>query len=187
MVWRNSATGFGLTTRILHWAMMLLIVGMLILGNKIADMQPALANLYLFGVHKTLGFAVLSLTLFRVIWHRISPPPPPIGNPRAITNRLARAVHTLIYLCLIAIPLSGWIANSATGLDVMLFDRIAFPAIAPVSETWEKNGFWAHGVLTKTLIGLLGAHILGTMLRGVKQDGTLARMTGGSIGPALWP
>ena len=179
MVWRNSATGYGLTTRIVHWSMMLLIVGMLILGNKIADMQPALANLYLYGVHKTFGFSVLVLTLFRIVWHRISPPPPPIGDARAFTNRLARAVHGLIYLCLIAIPLSGWIASSATGLDVLLFDRIALPAIAPVSEAWEVNGFLAHGLLTKALMALLGAHILGAMLRGVKQDGTVERMISG--------
>ena len=179
MVWRNSATGFGLTTRILHWSMMLLIFGMLILGTKIADMQPSLSNIYLYGVHKTFGFLVLTLTLVRAIWHRISPPPHPIGDPKAIPNRLARMVHGLIYLCLIAIPISGWIASSATGLDVLLFETIRMPAIAPVSEAWEKNGFIAHGLLTKALMGLLAAHILGAMLRGVKQDGTIERMISG--------
>ena len=179
MVWRNSATGYGLTTRILHWSMMVLIFGMLILGTKISDMQPSLANLYLYGVHKTFGFLVLALTLIRAGWHRISPPPPPIGDAKAITNRLAKAVHGLIYLCLVAIPLSGWIASSATGLDVLLFDLIVLPAIAPVSEAWETNGFLVHGLLTKALMALLGAHILGAMLRGVKQDGTIERMISG--------
>lgn len=179
MAWRNSATGFGLATRLLHWSMMLLIIGMLILGTKIADMQPNLSNLYLYGVHKTFGFAVLALTLIRIVWHRVSPPPPPIGDPKLWTNRLARLVHALIYVCLIAIPISGWIASSATGLDVLLFDRIPLPAIAPVSELWEKNGFLAHSVLTKVLMGLLAGHILGAMLRGVKQDGTIARMISG--------
>ena len=179
MVWRNSANGFGLTTRILHWSMMLLILGMLILGNKIADMQPNLSNLYLYGVHKTFGFLVLALTLIRVIWHRISPPPPPVGDAKSWQNRLARLVHVLIYVCLIAVPLSGWIASSATGLDVLLFETIPLPAIAPVSEAWENTGFLAHGLLTKALMALLGAHILGAMLRGVKQDGTIARMING--------
>jgi len=179
MVWRNSAAGYGLITRILHWSMMVLIFGMLILGTRIADMQPNLSNIYLYGVHKTFGFAVLLLTLIRAVWHRISPPPPPIGDAKAFTNRLARAVHLLIYLCLIAIPISGWIASSATGLDVLLFDRIPLPAIAPVSEAWEQNGFVAHGLLPKALMALLAAHILGAMLRGVKQDGTIKRMISG--------
>ena len=159
--------------------MMVLIVCTLILGTKIADMQPSLANLYLYGVHKTAGFGVLLLTLIRVIWHRISPPPPPIGPVKAIPNRLARLVHRLIYLCLIAIPISGWIASSATGLDVLLFDAIRLPAIAPVSEAWERGGFLAHGLLTKALMALLAAHVLGAMLRGVKQDGTIERMISG--------
>lgn len=158
---------------------MVIIAAMLILGTVIAAMQPGLSNIYLYGVHKTFGFLVLALTIIRILWHRFSPPPPPIGDAKAFTNRLARAVHLLIYLCLIAVPISGWIASSATGLDVLLFDRIALPAIAPVSEAWEKNGFLAHGALTKALIALLAAHILGAMLRGVKQDGTIARMISG--------
>jgi len=87
--------------------MVMLIIGILIMRNNIADMQPGPANLYLYGVHKTFGFAVLALTLFRIFWHRISPPPSPIGDARAFTNRLARAVDGLIYLRLIAIPISG--------------------------------------------------------------------------------
>ena len=179
MVWRNTATGYGLTTRILHWSMVLLIAGMLILGTKIANMQPSLSTLYLYGVHKTFGFIVLALAVIRIIWHRISPPPLPIGNPKAIPNLLARTVHALIYICLIAIPISGWIASSATGLDVLMFETIKVPAIAPVSEAWEKTAFAAHSLLTKALMGLLAAHILGAMLRGVKQDGTIERMISG--------
>lgn len=179
MAWRNTPTSFGLTTRILHWSMLLLIIGMLILGNKIADMQPGLANLWLFGLHKTGGFAVLILTIIRAVWHRFSPTPHPIGDRKDWANRAARAAHAAIYLCLFAIPISGWVASSATGIDVMMFDTITIPAIAPVSEAWEKTGFMLHGALTKLLMALLAAHILGAMLRGVKQDGTLERMIGG--------
>jgi cytochrome b561 len=179
MAWRNSAGSFGLVTRLLHWGMAALVIGMLILGTRIADMEPGLANLWLYGLHKSLGFLVLGLALLRLVWHRISPPPLPIGPVSAWQTRVARAVHGLIYLFLLAIPLTGWIASSATGIDVMILDRWTMPAIAPVSEAWEEVFFAAHGALTKALIGLLALHIGGALLRGIQQDGTIERMIGG--------
>lgn len=121
----------------------------------------------------------LTGAVLRLVWHRISPPPLPIGPVAAWQTRVARGVHGLIYLCLLAIPLTGWIASSATGIDVMILDRWAVPAVAPVSEAWEDGFFAAHGVLTKALIGLLALHIGGALLRGIKQDGTMERMIGG--------
>jgi cytochrome b561 len=48
----------------------------------------------------------------------------------------SRVVHPALYALVVAIPLSGWIASSATGIDTLLFDRWTLPAIAPVSALW---------------------------------------------------
>lgn len=178
MVWRNTPHSFGRISRILHWTMALAILGTLALGTYIAGMQPGLANLWLYGLHKGIGMALLALVLTRLIWHRISPPPPPLGA--GVLVRIARMVHGTFYLLLLAVPLSGWIASSATGLDVMLFDRWQVPTIAPVSETWEKIGFALHGLLTKTLFALICLHVLGALKRAIEGDGTLRRMITGT-------
>ncbi|MEO6301393.1 MAG: cytochrome b/b6 domain-containing protein [Paracoccaceae bacterium] len=179
MRWRNDATHFGLITRLIHWAMALLIILMLILGTILHAMQPSLANLWLYGLHKTGGLVALTLLIVRLIWHRISPPPAPLGPPNAWSNRAAKVVHGLIYLLVLCIPLSGWIASSATGIDVMFADRWVIPPIAPVSEVWEHWGFLVHGVLTKVLMGVLALHVLGALKRGIDHDGTMRRMIGG--------
>ena len=179
MRWRNTATGFGLITRLLHWAMAALILAQIPLGLKIATMQLGLANLWLFGLHKTIGFVALILVLIRLVWHRISPPPPPLGVADSLPNRAARAVHALIYTCLIVLPLSGWVASAATGLDVVIFNQITLPVIAPVSEAWENTGFFIHNSATKLLMALLVAHVAGAALRAFKGDGTLSRMIKG--------
>lgn len=179
MRWRNTPNGFGLISRLLHWTMAALILAQIPLGLQIATMQLGLANLWLFGLHKTIGFVTLILVLIRLVWHRISPPPPPLGDARSLPNRAARAVHVLIYACLVIIPLSGWVASAATGLDVVIFNQITLPAIAPVSETWENTGFLIHNAATKLLMALLLAHIAGAVLRAVKRDGTLRRMIRG--------
>ena len=56
MRWRNTPTGFGLISRLLHWAMAALILAQIPLGLQIATMQLGLANLWLFGLHKTFCF-----------------------------------------------------------------------------------------------------------------------------------
>ncbi len=179
MAWRNTANSFGLISRLLHWTMALAVIAMLALGTVIADMQPDLSTLWLYGLHKTVGIIILSLAVTRLIWHRISPPPPPIGPPRAWEARAARAAHVVFYLLLIAIPVSGWFASSATGLDVMLFDRWILPPIAPVSELWEERGFEVHEALTTVLIGLIIIHVLAALKRQIEGDGTLTRMIKG--------
>ena len=179
MIWRNTAVSFGLVSRLLHWTMALGVIGMLVLGNRIADMQPDLSTLWLYGLHISLGILIFALVVLRLIWHRISPPPPPIGPPGAWETRAAKLAHAAFYGLLVAIPLSGWIASSATGLDVLVFDRWVLPRTAPVSELWEKRGFAVHGILTKLLVVLIIMHGLGALRREMQGDGTLTRMIRG--------
>jgi cytochrome b561 len=178
MALRNGPGEFGLVTRILHWGMMLLVVAMLALGNRIAGMEPGLANLWLYGLHKTLGFLVLALTLGRLAWHVASPPPAPIG-PRTAAFWAARAAHWALYALLLAIPLTGWAGSSATGIDVMIADRWTVPPLVAASAEAEVFWFRLHDILTKALFGLVILHMLGALKREMEGDGTLTRMLRG--------
>lgn len=174
---RNTATSFGLVSRLLHWGIVALVVVMLSLGLRLEDMEPGLANLWLYSLHKSLGLIVLALMIIRILWHLASPPPRPIGGGWQATA--ARITHWAIYALLLAIPLSGWAASSATGIDVMLFDRWVVPAIAPISTLWEERGFALHDVLTKILMALLALHMGAALKREMDGDGTLRRMVTG--------
>jgi cytochrome b561 len=180
MGWRNGPGEFGLVTRALHWGMMLLVIGQLALGNRIEDMAPGLSNLWLYSLHKTLGFAVLTLILARIGWHLASPPPNPIG-PRSATFWAARSVHWTFYIPLIAIPLSGWAGSSATGIDVMIADRWTVPPLVEASAEAEAFWFGVHGLLTKLLFGLIVLHMLAALKRELNGDGTLTRMIRGRV------
>ncbi len=176
MGWSNTSDSFGLATRLLHWLMAAAILFMLALGTRLQFLQPGLANLWLYGLHKSIGLCLLALVLVRLAWHRISPPPGPIGDPSALSQRLARAGHILIYFLMIAIPLSGWVASSASGIETMFFNSWVVPPIAPVSEAWEDAGWAVHGALTKLLMALLLIHVGAALKRQMEGDGTLSRM-----------
>lgn len=174
---KNGAEHFGLISRLLHWGIAGLVVVMLSLGLRLQDMEPGLANLWLYGLHKSLGILTLSLMAARILWHLFSPPPRPIGG--GWQSIAARATHLAIYALLLAIPLSGWIGSAATGLDVVIFDRWTLPPIAPVSTLWENRAFALHDVLTKLLIALLFLHMGAALKREMDGDGTLRRIITG--------
>lgn len=178
MALRNTADGFGLVTRLFHWGMMALVLFMLALGTRVANLEPGLAGLWLISLHKTLGFLVLALILMRILWHLASPPPRPMGPP-GLMLILAKAVHRAFYLLLIAIPLAGWAGSSATGIDVMIADRWTLPPLVAASEAAEIFWFGVHGALTKLLIGLILLHVAGAVKRALSGDGTLRRMIRG--------
>jgi cytochrome b561 len=178
-VLRNDTAHFGLVSRLIHWAMAVLVIGLLILGIKLAHIQPGLSNLWLYGLHKTMGLTAFGLVLIRLVWHRVSPPPAPIGPPTAWETRAARAVHLLTYALLVLTSLAGWVYASATGLDIVFADRWVIPPIAPVSEAWENAAHLAHQILTKVLMAVLALHVLGALRRGIAGDGTMERMIGG--------
>jgi cytochrome b561 len=177
MIWRNTDTTFGRVTRALHWSIAGLVLVMLPLGFRLSTMEPGLANLWLYGLHKSLGLIVLALMTCRILWHLYSPPPAPQGG--GWQARLAGWVHGAIYALLVAIPLSGWAASSATGIDILLFDRWPIPAVAPVSALWEDRGFALHAILTKLLFGLIALHVMAALKREMDGDGTLTRIIRG--------
>lgn len=181
MMWRNTPDAFGLISRLIHWGMAILLLSLLALGLRLSDMQPGLSNLWLYGLHKTMGLTALALVLLRLVWHRLSPPPVPMVP--LWQARLARLAHAAIYVLMLAIPLSGWVASSASGLDTLFAERFVMPPIAPVSEVWESAGFAVHGVLTKLLMALVGVHMLAAIKHEMDGDGTLTRMLKGRAKP----
>ncbi len=176
----NGPDRFGAVSRLIHWAMAVGIVAMLGLGLYVARMEVSLGNLWLYGLHKSVGLTLLALVGVRIVWHRISPPPAPLGGVAAWQLRLARGVHGVLYGLMVAVPVTGWLASAATGLDVLWWGWVV-PRVVPVSEAWSEALFAAHGVLTKVLMAVVALHLAGALWRAFGHgDGTVRRMVRGA-------
>lgn len=180
--WRNSSTRFGMATRLLHWLMALGILSTLPLGLYIARMQVSFDNLWLFGLHKSIGLTLLGLVFLRLAWHRWTRPPRPkeTGIPRW-QIMTARLVHAGLYALMLFTPLAGWVAASATGIDTILWSHWIAPPLVGPDKAVADIGFVVHTVLAWSLGALVLLHITGALKRTLHQrDGTLRRMvTGG--------
>jgi len=176
MNWRNTNDSFGLIAKSLHWGLAVVIIGLIAFGMYLANARISVSQLHLYGWHKALGLLAFTFIILRVIWRILSPKPIPI-DPENWQAKLANNIHWILYLLMVLMPLSGWIASSAAGFPMSFFGLFPLPAIAPTSERLEGFFFAVHGIAGKLLILSLLLHLAGALQRQfVKHDGTMGRM-----------
>lgn len=177
--WPNTPASFGWTTRALRWAAAALVPGLLPLGLRPAGSQPSLGTLWLLGLRTWPGPTALLLTLARLLWHALSPPPLDDGiapRQRALARGMRRGLHALLLL----VPLAGGIGASATGIGTRI-RGLPVPAIAPASEAWDRWGFRAHAALAALLAAPVALQVAGALARHLlHRDATRRRMLRGA-------
>ena len=183
----------------LHWAIALMIIGLIGVGwymeNLLGD-APADRAQYqtIVQLHKSFGITVLLLSVARIAWRIMNPPPkePPMPDWQAMASR---TVHILFYILIIAMPLSGWIMASASGaFETRYFGTvdIRLPVIptldAGTREGLENAAGSAHSLMAWVIVGLLVLHVGGALKHQfVDSDGLMARMAPGVFGRTAGP
>src|SRR5436190_22018410 len=111
---RNTAAQWGWVSVTLHWVTVLAIIGLALVGSNMGDMHNGPQKIQVFALHKSVGLTVLALTLLRLAWRLVAGAPAMVPMPR--WQRLAaHGSHVALYALLLAMPLSGWLYNSAAG------------------------------------------------------------------------
>lgn len=192
---QNTSHSFGSLTRAFHWLTALLILTAIPLGiiaNDMAyDSSAALARkAYVFSLHKTVGIAAFTTAALRIAWALTQTHPAPLHPDRRAETALAAAIHWLLYISMLAVPLSGWVHHAATDG----FAPILWPTglqigqnlpLVPKSETVAQIAGALHWVFTKLLIAAIVLHIAGALKHHVlDRDATLRRMVWGTNAPA---
>lgn len=189
----NSSDSWGWLARTFHWVMAILILGMLAFGFYLAfAFGPGdITKLDLVQTHKSFGFVVFVLACLRLIWRAVQPSPElPAATPAAL-RRTASASHLLLYALMFAMPLSGWLAASASPLNDpdaypmqirnMVFGLFEMPDPYP-QGSYELSGLFMaiHFWCALALCGVLALHVAGAMKHAlVDRDGVFRRMVRG--------
>lgn len=124
------------TAIVLHWLIAVLIVANVLLGLSF-DYVPDQRIRLVIDTHKSIGITVLGLAFMRLLWRATHPPPPlPLSYPRweRITAHLA---HAVLYLLIFALPISGWMHDSAWK------DAAAYPMKLFALVPWPRIGWIA--------------------------------------------
>lgn len=180
----------------LHWVIALAIIAMILGGWYMSDLPDGAPGQYfLYQLHKSVGITILTLTMARIIW-RVMNPPPPLPTDMSHMEKLAsHAVHLGFYGLMIALPLTGWLyVSTAYEFDVptVLFGVISWPDIPGLGFLSNEAGHGAieqvHSKLAWLVLGLLALHIAGALKHEFSSDeGVLRRMAPGLFGKTAPP
>lgn len=169
---------YPLAMRLVHWAMAAIILSLLFLGVSMVESLAPWQTRALHA-HKMLGLLALVLVVVRLGLRLAITPPTLPDDLSALQKKGAHVAHVLLYLAMVAMPLSGWAMQGAAGTPVVLPGGMVLPAL--VSENLALYGFLreAHGLVAWLFIALVIAHIGAALHHGlVRKDGVLGSMTG---------
>jgi len=185
-----APTRYSLVAIVLHWLIALLLVSMVFYGWWMEDLRYAAINGEVgFGFvqgaynwHKTVGIAILILSLARLGWRLTHPAPALPSGMKPWEKQIAKAMHIAFYAVMIGAPLGGWVTASASGLPSKLFNTdLLLPDLpVPQTEGFAEITGSLHGAAGWVILVLLALHV-GAALKHhfINRDGVLARMLPG--------
>ena len=172
-----KTSGYTRTAIVLHWTIALMIAGSFSVGLYMSDLPFSPWKFKVFAWHKWAGVTIFGLVLLRLLWRLGHPAPALPGTMPAWQRTGAHLSHLLIYVLMVAIPLSGWLYSSATGISVVYFNLIPLPDLLAKDKALASQLKEVHETLNWTLLAIVALHTAAALKHQfVDRDGLLMRM-----------
>ena len=161
----------------LHWLVALGILGSFVVGTYMVDLDLSPWKLKVYAWHKWIGVTLLLLVALRLAWRLTHDPPPLPATTPAWQQHAAASTHALLYLLMVAVPLSGWMMSSAAGFPVVYFGVLPLPDLVEKNKPLFDLMKSVHYVLNKALLALVLLHVAAALKHHyMDRDDVLARM-----------
>lgn len=171
------STHYTSVAKSLHWLMALMIFGLLALGFYMSDLPLSPEKLQLYSWHKWAGITVFVLVWLRLAWRITHRPPALPGSMSPLMQLGAHAGHLLLYVLMIAIPLSGWLMSSAKGVQTVWFGVLPLPDLLAKDKALGQLLAQMHEALSVGLLLLIAGHAVAAFFHHFfHKDDTLRRM-----------
>ncbi|KQN91277.1 hypothetical protein ASE90_00050 [Sphingomonas sp. Leaf67] len=181
-------TRYSAVAMVLHWTIAVLILANLLLGWRMGYLK-GMAQFDMFQLHKSIGITVLVLSVPRLAWRLLNPPPPTVAPMKPWEHRVASATHWFFYVMMIGMPLTGWamVSVSPYNIPTLLWKTIPWPHIgvlhsldAAGKAQVEAIGGGAHLYLALGGAALIALHVAAALKHQfITRDGVLGRMVPG--------
>lgn len=165
---------YSLAAIILHWAIAALLAFQISVGWALEDLGAR--GFALYQLHKSVGIAILALTLLRIgtcYWK-----PRPAKLEGGWQGALASAVHGALYAFMLGAPLTGWalVSTAKVKVPTLIFGIIPLPHLPlPASAHGLAEG--GHGLIAWLGIALILLHVAGALRHHLlMRDGLIWRM-----------
>lgn len=180
---RNSASDYGLISKLLHLISAIVVFGMFALGYWMVDLGYY-DDWYKDApfIHRSIGILFIGLLAFRLLWKAINIKPQPLSQARPMENKIAHIAHTSLYAFMIVLVISGYLISTADGTSISVFNWFEVPAPKTFLAWINLNNLadiagFVHKYMAYALIGLVFAHIAGVLYHHYgHKDRTFSRM-----------
>jgi cytochrome b561 len=187
----NTDTRWGGISRLFHWSLALVIVGMLAYGWWMNHLAPRPDRFFHRSIHADIGYLVLLLMVIRLIWRSINPVPALPADTPPWRRLAARVSHGALYGVTIVVALLGWAHSGAHKPDYSdWFGVFRVPQFTSPDKANADFYEDLHIYMAYVLIALVVIHVCAALYHYFFQrDDVLNRMALGEpvIDPAREP
>ena len=182
---KSPRTRYSTVAMILHWIIAVAILANLALGWRMGFLT-GMAQFTMFQLHKSVGITVLVLSLARLSWRLINPPPALPTTMKPWERIAAHGTHSFFYVMMIGMPLTGWamVSVSSWNIPTLLWSYVPLPQIGFLQAlpTARKASVEAatgsiHLALAIGGMALIFLHVVAALKHQfIVRDGVLGRM-----------
>lgn len=169
----NTNSRYGHIAVVLHWLVAALVICNVFLAWSF-DYWPDKYAMTAGNTHKSIGITVFGLAIMRLLWRTTHQPPALLPELRHWEATAARIAHASLYVLIFAMPLSGWLYDSAwkdgPANPIHFFGLLDFPRLpyivdqAPQAKEKLDALFGSmHHWLAYLLYGLVLLHVAGAL------------------------
>ncbi|WP_052029628.1 cytochrome b [Vibrio halioticoli] len=165
-------------TIVMHWLTGLSFVGVFIVGMILAEMERGPDKSFLMGYHKSIGALILIVAVLRVAWRLKEGKLPSLGTSPEWQEKIAHAVHGILMLATLIMPISGVVMSAAGGRAVDIFGWEIISKGDKI-EWLQEIASTMHHSAVNIIIAVFVLHVVGAIKHHViDKDKTITRMLG---------
>jgi cytochrome b561 len=146
----------------IHWWMTAIYLLLFVGGNVMAELPKEVTYRgTLYGWHKSLGVVTMGLLTARIFYLLLKlGKKKPAKRPLPSWERIqAIALHTLLYLFMVIVPVSGWFLSNSSDREVALFGLV-LPRLFPPDKALVEVGRNLHFWLSYSFLAFILLHSL---------------------------
>ncbi|MGY1424110.1 cytochrome b [Lysobacter sp. A289] len=175
---KNPVDRWGAVSQWLHWVIVALLLCLAVIGLSLDSLPKSPKYFWVYDLHKSTGLTVLALTVLRLAWRVYAGAPDRLPGLPSWQSRIASITHGLLYALIFAMPLSGWLYDSASGLRPLhWYTLFEVPKLTGPNPALRELAHGAHEWLFWVLVALVVLHAGAAFYHHFFEgDATLRRM-----------
>lgn len=175
---RELPTHYTPTAKVLHWLIAVFAFAQLSLGVWMIGIpkSPPGVRASWFNLHKSIGITLGLVIVLRLAW-RLTHPAPPLPETIPPWQRtLAKYCHFALYVCMVVIPVSGYLGSSFTNYPIKYFGH-TLPQWGWDSPALKELCSQVHLTAIVTFVALIALHLAAVLKHLIiDRDGIFQRM-----------